>query len=225
MDLIQIFSAGISAFQAIDNSVISALTVIFLFFSSVFLWTLKNGKIKIPFFKRNKKLSLKYSVFFNTMENVINVELPVMEVCKGKPVRNELFKDILKILVQTYYAGFKDIIETDMSDWGNEKWASEIKNRINDMVIGFEERAKIEGIPDIVIHKFKQWNHNTMIIIHSHISVVSGSEIYKTNYSKTSTFLLLMNITIISMLGDAERSLTTLNGQLTGKMYKGKPIE
>jgi hypothetical protein len=55
--------------------------------------------------------------------------------------------------------------------------------------------------------------------------MLGNSNLYSTNLIRTNTFLLTMNLLLVTTLGDAERSLKELNGEVGGKMYKNAILE
>ncbi len=59
----------------------------------------------------------------------------------------------------------------------------------------------------------------------TYITTIGTSRAYSSNIVKTNTLFLIVNVLFYTMLGDAERSIHSLNGDITGTIYKGKAVE
>lgn len=98
-------------------------------------------------------------------------------------------------------------------------------HRFSQMVSAASNTARQDGIPDIVITKFSRWINPSIDMLFSYVDMIGNSNIYSSNIARTNTLFLVVNLLMSTMLGDAERSIKHLNGDITGKLYKGQAIE
>lgn len=168
---------------------------------------------------------LKSHQIFSNINYIITVDIPHLELLVDKPNREMLFKDLLVIYSQTVHAVCLKIIEDDMNDWESDKWSSEITNRIAEIVINTEKTAALAGIPIEVIKIFTAWNMNVINSLRESVSTLSKSKLYYDSTSRTFTFLLMMDLLLITTLGDVERSISDLNGEISGLKYKSLILE
>ena len=172
-----------------------------------------------------EKENLKYNRFFVTAKRKLSVEIPMLSIDPDKPVRQRLFRDLLYINILSFYEGLQEMIEKDMSSWSSNDWANAFTQKMQEITKSFNDRCEREGMPDIVVKKFCLWHSTTMDLLYEQIHVLGHSSVFKDNLSKTTTFLLLMNVTLSTTVGDAERTLSELNGEITGLEYKGETLE
>jgi hypothetical protein len=168
---------------------------------------------------------LRYHPFFSSAHYKIIAELPTLELSPTKPVKQMMFRDILTIYIKTMIDTCSEIVESDMSGWSGEKWSNEVSKHMNCLVTDFHTNALAAGIPDAALSKFSKWHYPTLEMLYEYIVMLGNSNIYATNLARTNTFLLMMNLLLVTTLGDAERSLKELNGEVSGKMYKNEILE
>ena len=87
------------------------------------------------------------------------------------------------------------------------------------------QKARESGIPEVVIDKFKKWYSPAVDTVFEHITWIGSPTSYNTNALRTNTLFMMTTVMLSSMLGDAERTIPKLNGDITGIKYKGKVIE
>ena len=175
--------------------------------------------------KLNDELQLKYHVFFSTAQYKLISEIPNLVLSKTLPIRQALFRDILYINIKNIYDTCQEIAETDMSGWKSAQWSAEITRKLIAITEGFNRDAKKEGIPDEVIVKFSNWNLTNIELLYDYVDTIGNSTAYPNVSTKTTTLFLIMNLLVVSTIADAEKTLITLNGDISGKMYKGQVIE
>lgn len=168
---------------------------------------------------------LRYHPFFSSAHYKIVAEIPTLELAPNKPVKQQMFRDILTIYIKTMLDTCLAIIDLDMSDWSGEKWANEVSKNMNRLVTDFHKNAIDAGVPEAALSKFSKWHYPTLEMLYEYITMLGNSNIYSTNLARTNTFLLMMNLLLVTTLGDAERSLKELNGEVGGKMYKNMILE
>lgn len=172
-----------------------------------------------------KTAELRYHPFFSSAHYKIVAEIPTLELSPNKPVKQQMFRDILTVYIKTMLDTCLEIIELDMDDWSGEKWSNEVSKNLNRLITDFHKNSIDAGIPDAALFKFSKWHYPTLEMLYEYITMLGTSNIYSTNLARTNTFLLMMNLLLVTTLGDAERSLKELNGEVGGKMYKNAILE
>lgn len=168
---------------------------------------------------------LRYHVLFSTAQYRLAIELPNMDIFPDKPVRQQLMVDLLRVYIKTIMEGCKDISITNMKGWPAEQWTIEMSTRISQMISAANNSARMEGIPEVVITKFSRWAGPSFDMLFTYVENIGTSSAYSSNIVRTNTLFLIINLLMSTMLGDAERSIKELNGDITGKLYKGQIIE
>jgi hypothetical protein len=169
--------------------------------------------------------NLSYHVLFTKGNYFLTVELSKLDVFMDKPVRRQMVIDLLRSYITTMIEGCKDISITNMKEWTSDQWVMEMTKRFDSMLQGAANRARESGMPEIVINKFNQWMSPSIELLFSHINTIGTSTAYTSNVVKTSTLFLTVNLLNSIMLAEAERSIHTLNGDITGTVYLGKIVE
>ena len=112
-----------------------------------------------------------------------------------------------------------------MKGWSSEQWSIEMTNRLSDMITAATSTCRMEGIPEIVITKFARWVNPSIDMLFNYVEMIGNSNIYSSNIARTNTLFLIVNLLMSTMMGDAERSIKGLNGDISGQVYKGQIIE
>lgn len=170
------------------------------------------------------KIELSNNQFFTNSDHKLNNEIPLLRLegmCAG---REEVFRDLLTIKISKIREHCSLIIDNDLHKFTSMEWARMVYDHLGAISREFEDEARRHGVPEIVIRKFSLWHEDSMRFIYSHVMTLSASMVYRDNYTRTSTFLTLMNILLITTIGDAEKTLVDINGELNGIYYKDKPL-
>lgn len=168
---------------------------------------------------------LRYHVLFSTAQYRLAIELPNLDIFHDKPVRQQLMVDLLRIYIKTIMEGCKDISVTNMKGWSADQWTIEMSTRMSQMISAANSTSRMEGIPEVVITKFSRWAGPSFDMLFTYVETIGSSNAYSSNIARTNTLFLIINLLMSTMLGDAERSIKELNGDITGKLYKGQVIE
>lgn len=189
----------------------------------------------IIYFFNTKKVEIKNTIktennlsthsFFNNVQYRLVVEIPSLDLIPAKPVKQQMFRDILSIETKILRDICLEIIKMDMTEWNNEYWVTQIISKINEAILNIEKRLLEEGIPHIVIRKYLKWHYATLDLLFDYIKDLGNSNVYNDNISRTNTFLLIMNFMVMITIADAEKTLRELNGEIAGKIYKNQTIE
>jgi hypothetical protein len=162
---------------------------------------------------------------FSKVQKLLSVEIPNLELLPKKPVKQQMFRDILSFFVKTIQEECADIAKIDRDDWTAEKWVLEMTKHAQKIVDTFKTKCIDNGVPDIVMVKFFKWNQQTMELLFDHIRTVGKTDVYKSNNERTNTLFLVIGLLIVVTIADAEKTIKELNGEVAGKQYKGQTLE
>lgn len=202
-------------------------------------WVISNYQKWIQLYKSNKdgdtvieaedlsnEKMLEFHPLFTNSHYRYLIEIPALDLIPDKPNREKVFKDLLIIAVKIVYEVASELIASEnLKSWTSEEWVDIVSKAINKMVILAEERAKAANIPDLVIRKFLKWHAESVAQLHEYVLLLANSKLYNTNLSKMNTLLLMLHLLIVTILGDAERVIADINGEISGLNYNGLILE
>ena len=96
---------------------------------------------------------------------------------------------------------------------------------VNKIIAESSERMLKADIPQIVIDKFWQWGTKRYEYTCSTLSDIHSTGVLKSIVEKEFAALNRYQDHVYFTLIDAENTLENLNGELTGTIYHGKPVE
>lgn len=192
------------------------------------LWPVWSLRDKERIDKRENTLQEELSnhQFFSNISFKINNEIHTLDFNSNRtPVRQKLFRKLLELRLQTMHDLAHKIIKKNLTGVTASQWASYILHELGEADLEFEDLALKAGVPTIIVKKFLVWQHKTGEILNSYVNDLAISTVYTTNLARTNTLLYLMNLKLITTVGDAERTLIDLNGEISGMMFNGESIE
>jgi hypothetical protein len=135
--------------------------------------------------------------------------------------RTLVFRDLLYI----YFTEIKEHVfdiekQKDFKKLGRRELFIEVVECIYAAMQSVKQRAKNEGIPDIVIDKFMQWHQTSVDFIIKSSELISQSPVYKSNLDVICAIYLLYTASLELIIVEGEKTLAELNGELTGIEYK-----
>ena len=163
--------------------------------------------------------------FFANLDFKLNTEIPTMVLDNKQPIRQKLFRKLLVVTLLSLKEIINTIITSDIDSMSPSQWSMFVLSELNQIERSLEEKALKEGIPNILVSKYLVWEKKSALILKDYITDLAISELYPNNLVRTNTLLFLLNLKLITIVGDAERSLRDLNGELTGLSYNGDTIE
>lgn len=158
--------------------------------------------------------------YFSKVDNLIKVKLPITKI--GGPVRTLIFRDVLEIF---YESGKKINLETLERDITNENFLTVNLEGLTKIIDTASYEMQRHGIPPVVIEKFWEWNYKRHEYVMNTISDIDSSSVFNTVLEKQYAVLNLYQSASYFVLLDAENTLKSLNGDLTGTTYKGQTVE
>lgn len=139
-------------------------------------------------------------------------------------VRGKLYRDLLRSFIQTVSTVSRAHLVPLNRSHNNAEWAASAYALISDILHGSRAAFKASGTPQIVIDKFEEWHAGSIAYITHNIASLSESTIAN-NDIKTAALLSAIHSSTKTAFYNAERTLITLNGQLTGQQYQGETVE
>jgi len=144
---------------------------------------------------------------------------------KTTPIRQKLFRKLLELKLISIQAVVETIISEDMENMNPYQWAGFITGEIYKGDKHLETITLKAGIPSIVVSKFMVWQMRTVELLTNYVNDLAISTVYSSNMARTNTLLYLLSLQLITIIGDAEKTLGELNGEISGLVYKGEEIE
>ena len=158
--------------------------------------------------------------YFSKIDSLITVKLPFTKI--GGPVRTLIFRDVLKIFYETSRDINYKLLDEHIT---LDNFLSKNREALNEIIKNSTERMHDYGIPEVVVEKFWEWNYKRHEYVMNTLSDIDSSTIFSSVIEKQYAALNLYQSTSYFVLMDAENTLKNLNGDLTGRIYKGKIVE
>lgn len=161
-----------------------------------------------------------YHTILVKIDSLVKTRIPLMTL--GGPVRTKIFKSMLII----YFSNFKRAVDELLDEeitlnnfyYKNEAMITEV---LEQTMHDWEE----DGIPIAVITKFQEWNSKRIAYLNLSLDDIDSSQVIDNVVEKQYVALNLYSGIVYLTFVDAEKTLSTLNGSLTGQYYKGEQIE
>ena len=157
---------------------------------------------------------------FNKIDNIVNVKVPIVRI--GGPVRTKIFRDVLTIYYKTAKQEILGILDKDIN---LRNFLSCNYTLVNDVAKNSNEKMRMNGIPEVVIEKWNTWVNSKYDYMLRTISDIESSDVFSNVVEKQYAALNLYTDMGYFMLMDAEKTLKSLNGDLSGTVYKGEIVE
>lgn len=174
---------------------------------------------------KKKSADLNKHPAFHQMENYIVVKIPGMVF--EDHGRNEVFKDMLTIMFRSYIDMMRKVIIESFDKRGetlftsNDDFTQKLSQYGVQAITEYENQWRKIDVPLICITKFNEWHSNKRDILFTDIQTIANSPFHETYNEKLAAFFdltfMVLNISIL----DAEYILKSLNGELSGQIYKG----
>lgn len=168
--------------------------------------------------------TLKLHPFFNMVSYRLNTEIFNLNL-DSRPVRQQLYKDLLYIRIKCIYDSASAFAEHDMSEWTPQMWVFEATNAFNQSMSTFQSEALKSGIPASVVTLVVLWSTKQSNYVINSILQIGNMESTKDPYSKTLVFLSILDMLVATTIGDAEKEFKLFNGSITGLNYGTGVIE
>ena len=157
---------------------------------------------------------------FLKIEGLKKIKIPSIHV--GGPVRTEMFKELLNIYYTVWNERLIKLLDEEIT---NDNFLIKNTDMVNKIIAESSERMLKADIPQIVIDKFWQWGTKRYEYTCSTLSDIHSTGVLKSIVEKEFAALNRYQDHVYFTLIDAENTLENLNGELTGTIYHGKPVE
>lgn len=170
--------------------------------------------------KKTIKDLKKLHPIFNDIRYYRDVKVPACHI--GGPVRTIVFRDCLKIYYEVCLQVIEEITEKEIT---NSNFLTINREIVTDFLLRLKEALRNNEIPEKVIEKFCDWCGKRNEHLLNVISDIDSSSIIDLVVEKEYMVLSTIREIAYFVLLDAEKTLKTLNGELSGTKYKGLIIE
>jgi hypothetical protein len=140
------------------------------------------------------------------------------------PGRKEIFTDLLdskfRIVAERMLQFLRDILPT-IESMHSEQLANEVLSLVATIVAEYERECGRIGIPLVVLDRFREWHGGRITYLRSEVTLICESEWVTDPVQRLGFILSIFEQVMKATIFDAERTLYSLNGQLTGLQYKG----
>lgn len=190
---------------------------------------LMNLRIRMPWVRNVDKTidpTLKDHLFFTNAKFKLRFDIPSLELAPDRPALQRMYRDLIYLNVESYYYGCRRLIETnDMSTLSGTEWGTRVKNELQSMTKAYEEKAEDFGVPTVIVGGYAHWlePYNTMLV--NYVDQLSNSPVYGNSILRTNVFLLVMNLLIVTMIGDLDKLARDTQDQVQGIEYRGSFLE
>ncbi len=180
----------------------------------------KRHKIRNPekhfFFINAKRLK------FEKLESM-NIFTPNNKICS---VRSEMFRNMMTIKIDTWSEHMQEFIQIARREkYTSNRLSNMLTSLIESMMSDYERQWRYDGVPEIVIKKFRDWHSGrATTLVKGMISICEGN-CFSSLDEKLNAILELNSALLYMTFIDAEKTLVDLNGELSGSIYKNNIIE
>lgn len=145
----------------------------------------------------------------------------IMNIKLNDPGRQLLFRDILNLKF-SQFRNFVTLSNEDVTEsmTGHEMFHI-VVGQFNETVDAYEQEAIERGIPEVVMVKYGEWQLKSYEFTLRATEMICLSSGYGTNESRLQAIFSLVTAMMELTIAEAEKTLTELNGDLTGIEYKG----
>jgi hypothetical protein len=77
---------------------------------------------------------------------------------------------------------------------------------------------------ELVLDKFNKWHEHRVKRLEETIPLIYGSRFYEDCYTRQAVIFDMYLGTVADMIGDAEKTMNEINGDLAGKVFRGITI-
>ena len=167
-----------------------------------------------------------HQLFSNLKFKLYN-EIPLIQISPDKPVRQRMFRKLLEIKLLAIQNLINTVVEDDKlrNNKTSSQWAIFVISEIHKSDKWMVEHALQDGIPSIVVNKFMMWQVKTVEILINYVNDLAVSTIYSSNAARVNTLLYLLSLQLVTVVADAEKTFSDLNGEITGLSFNGDTLE
>jgi hypothetical protein len=162
---------------------------------------------------------------FASLDLAILSAIPALPI--PDPGRRQVFTDLLEIKFGTIRRVFKEWMRSHVhrvESMDDDALFYELIGLVNRTIEQYTLAFRAEGIPEPVIEAFNNWHSRRVKALEEELETICGSTWIGGPIGKVGFFFSILDNTSAGTLLDGERALRSLNGKLTGLIYKGVVI-
>ena len=174
-----------------------------------------------------QNLLSEYPIFFANASLKLHSEIPNLDIFPLKPTKQQVYRDLLYMSVDSFYHGFKKLISnSELDSMEAYNWGELVKEELRAMLSTYQQKAEDFGVPPKIVKKYNAWLATyTDLLIRDHIERLVNSPLYVSNVVRMDTLLYIMNMLIITLMGDVEKVANEMDDDISGLVYRGTLIE
>lgn len=180
-----------------------------------------------PNLRRPLNKHLKENIFFSNVSLKLHSEIPSMILAADKPVKQQIYRDLLYLTINSFYHGFKNIVNKNALDkLSAYDWGDYIKDELKSMNTSYKETADDFRMPRVAIRKYDTWLQGYLdMLSREYIDRLVSSPLYHTNTNRTDALLLVMNVIVIALMADIDKLVNDDSTDIAGLTYRESIIE
>ena len=165
-------------------------------------------------------------ILFTNAHFKLRFDIPSLELLENKPILQQIYIDLMYLTTEAFYYGCKGITRIpELDSMTGPEWDAEIKYALQCMLRSSEDKAEDFGFPSVVLRKYNKWTNTYTDLLRDNVTQISNSPIYDDSILRTNIFLLIMNLMIITMVGDLEKVARDITEDMAGVVYRGRELE
>lgn len=145
----------------------------------------------------------------------------ISNIKMNDPGRQMLFRDILQLKFLQFREYVQSAGNSVTESMSGQEMFHVVVEQFNDAVDKYEQEAINRGVPEVVMVKYGEWQLRSYEFTLRATEMICLSQGYGTNESRMQAIYSLITAMMELTIAEAEKTLTELNGELTGIEYKG----
>lgn len=171
-------------------------------------------------------ISLRDHLFFTNAKFKLRFDIPTIQMNEGDAALQQAYRDLMYMNVESLYYGCKNISKIhNIESLTPTQWDALVKQELTSILNAFEQKAEDFGMPKSILNRYIRWFLTYNDLLTEFISQISGNDYYGDNISRTNTLFLIMNLLMISMIGDVTKLFDETKNDFAGVEYRGSVIE
>lgn len=170
--------------------------------------------------KKKRKIELEDHDIFNRLNLSLEHKIPKIKIrC---PLRKRVFKKVLITQHETLKRSLKKISSQEIKKMSNEQHRKFWENLLDTNASVFEEWCEKDGIPEIAFRKFQDFNaFNEELMRKTMYQICDAEMIYDSSLEKACAIMDFMSAVMDISLLSAEKTIDSLNGELSTESFEG----
>lgn len=144
----------------------------------------------------------------------------IREIYLPCPCRRQIVMDLLMIRYREIGDFAEKMAGIDTSNHTPEQLFSVVGGGFGEAIDNAEQEYKATGIPPIVVERFKRWSLPQVQLAIKSIEMICYSGSYDSNEKRMQAIYSIFTALLEVQLAESEKTLTELNGELSGQTYK-----